>query len=53
MLEEQFPETVETQPELLAHHYTEAGLMVQAVRYWQQAGQRALERSAMRKRSRT
>ena len=26
VLEEQFPETVETQPELLAHHYTEAGL---------------------------
>ena len=26
MLEEQFPETVETQPELVAHHYTEAGL---------------------------
>ena len=26
VLEAQFPETVETQPELLAHHYTEAGL---------------------------
>jgi class 3 adenylate cyclase/DNA-binding winged helix-turn-helix (wHTH) protein/predicted ATPase len=42
----QFPETVETQPELLAHHYTEAGLAAQAVPYWQQAGQRAIERSA-------
>jgi class 3 adenylate cyclase/predicted ATPase len=40
------PETVETQPELLAHHYTEAGLHAQAVPYWQRAGQRALERSA-------
>ena len=26
MLESRFPETVETQPELLAQHYTEAGL---------------------------
>jgi predicted ATPase len=46
VLEGQFPETVTTQPELLAHHYTEAGLTAQAVPYWQQAGQRALERSA-------
>ena len=41
VLEAQFPETAETQPELLAHHYTEAGLTEQAVRYWHQAGQRA------------
>ena len=41
-----FPETVETQPELLAHHYTEAGLAEPAVGYWQRAGQRAVERSA-------
>jgi class 3 adenylate cyclase/tetratricopeptide (TPR) repeat protein len=46
VLEAQFPETVETQPELLAHHYTEAGLTAQAVRYWHQAGQRAHQRSA-------
>src|SRR6266496_6218330 len=46
VLTERFPETAETQPELLAHHYTEAGLSTQAVAYWQQAGQRALERSA-------
>ena len=46
VLEAQFPETVETQPELLAHHYTEAGLLEQAVRYWHHAGQRASERSA-------
>lgn len=43
---EQFPEMVETQPERLAHHYTEAGLIVQAIPYWQQAGQRAVQRSA-------
>src|SRR6185503_17332565 len=41
-----FPEMVETQPELLAHHYTEAGLIAQAIPAWQQAGQRAIERSA-------
>jgi class 3 adenylate cyclase/predicted ATPase len=46
VLEEQFPETKETQPELVAHHYTEAGLVEQAIPYWQQAGQRALQRSA-------
>jgi len=42
----QFPEIAETQPELVAHHYTEAGLNEPALGYWQQAGQRALERSA-------
>jgi predicted ATPase len=46
VLAAQFPETAETHPELLAHHYTEAGLNQQAVVYWQRAGQRALERSA-------
>src|SRR5262249_8512434 len=29
----QFPETAETQPELLAQHYTEAGLSAQAIPY--------------------
>jgi predicted ATPase len=37
---------VEVQPELLAHHYTEAGMIEHAVPYWQQAGQRASQRSA-------
>src|SRR5262249_53056139 len=46
VLEARFPETVETQPELVAHHYTEAGLTAQAIPYWQRAGQRAVERSA-------
>ena len=45
-LAERFVEIAETQPELLAHHYTEAGLVEQAVPYWQQAGQRAAQRSA-------
>jgi predicted ATPase len=47
VLEEQFAETVDTQPELLAQHYTAAGLYGQAVDYWHRAGQRALARSAM------
>jgi predicted ATPase/class 3 adenylate cyclase len=46
LLEAQFPETVETEPELVAHHYTEAGCYEQAVAYWQRAGQRAARRSA-------
>jgi TOMM system kinase/cyclase fusion protein len=46
VLEERFPETCESQPELLAHHYTAAGLRRQAIPYWQQAGQRAMARSA-------
>jgi class 3 adenylate cyclase/predicted ATPase len=47
-LESEFPETIQTQPELLAHHYTEAGLAAQAILYWQTAGRRALQRSANR-----
>jgi class 3 adenylate cyclase/predicted ATPase len=46
VLAQQFPETAETHPELLAHHYTEAGLRQQAIQYWQQAGERALQHSA-------
>jgi predicted ATPase len=45
-LEAQFPETVATQPELVAQHYTAAGLAGQAIPYWQRAGARAIERSA-------
>src|SRR5262249_55585408 len=46
VLEAQFPNTVETRPELLAQHYTAAGHNAQALPYWFQAGQRALQRSA-------
>src|SRR3990170_4139523 len=46
ILEERFPETVETEPELLAHHYTEAGLRGEAIAYWHRAGERARQRSA-------
>ena len=48
VLAERFPETAETQPELLAQHYTAAGVHAQALPYWQRAGQLALERSAYR-----
>jgi class 3 adenylate cyclase/predicted ATPase len=46
VLEAQFPDTTETQPELVAHHYTEANLIAQALPYWQRAGQSATQRSA-------
>jgi class 3 adenylate cyclase/tetratricopeptide (TPR) repeat protein len=47
VLEARFPQTVETRPELLAHHFTEAGLTEKAVGYWLRAGQRSRERSAL------
>ena len=46
VLETQFPETVEMQPELLAHHFTEAGMNEQAVGYWQKAGEKSVQCSA-------
>jgi predicted ATPase len=46
VLAAKFPEATATQPELLAHHYTEASLQAQALPYWHQAGQRAIARSA-------
>lgn len=44
VLEADFPDICETQPELLAQHYTEAGVIVQAIPHWQRAGQRAIQR---------
>jgi predicted ATPase/class 3 adenylate cyclase len=41
-----FPETARTQPELLAHHYTEAGVAGEAIEAWTRAGRLALQRSA-------
>ncbi len=46
VLAERFPETIETQPEVLAYHLTKAGLADRAVGYWQRAGHRAIKRSA-------
>jgi class 3 adenylate cyclase/tetratricopeptide (TPR) repeat protein len=45
-LEQQFPEIVQTQPETLAHHLTEAGLFEKAIEYWLRAGKNAALRSA-------
>jgi class 3 adenylate cyclase/tetratricopeptide (TPR) repeat protein len=38
LLEDRFPEVVSTQPELVAHHYTEANSPAQAIAYWLKAG---------------
>jgi class 3 adenylate cyclase len=46
VLTEQFPDRAAAEPELLAHHHTEAGEAEQAIKYWLKAGQRATERSA-------
>jgi predicted ATPase len=46
-LEDQLPETVASQPALVAWHCAEAGLVEKAVAYWLKAGQQALARSAM------
>jgi class 3 adenylate cyclase/predicted ATPase len=45
-LVERFPGTAQAQPEVLAHHFTAAGLVQEAISYWHRAGQRAMERSA-------
>jgi len=44
--EQRFPEIVEAQPETLAHHLTEAGLIEKAVSYWLKAGKNAVQRFA-------
>jgi class 3 adenylate cyclase/predicted ATPase len=46
VLEQYFTDVCETQPEVLARHYTQAGLPHQAINYWQRAGDRAARRSA-------
>ena len=46
-LESQFPEIADSQPELLARHCTEAGLIEKAASLWSKAGQRSLARSAL------
>jgi tetratricopeptide (TPR) repeat protein len=46
-LENQFTEIAESQPELLARHCTEAGLIEKAAGFWGKAGQRSLGRSAL------
>jgi predicted ATPase len=45
-LVEQFPEIADIEPEIVAHHYAEAGLADAAIDYWQKAGERAIRTSA-------
>jgi class 3 adenylate cyclase/predicted ATPase len=45
-LNAQFPQTAESHPELVGHHFTEAGRSEEAIGYWLKAGQRSRERSA-------
>jgi class 3 adenylate cyclase/tetratricopeptide (TPR) repeat protein len=46
LLEDRFPEVASTQPELVAHHYTEANCPAQAIAYWHRAGLAAASKSA-------
>ncbi len=48
VIEERFPDVKTTEPEVLAHHYSEMGLSDKAIPYWIQAGQRGLGRLALR-----
>jgi class 3 adenylate cyclase/predicted ATPase len=45
-LEQQFPDAAETGPEVLAQHFTGAGLWERAIPYWRRAGELAVGRSA-------
>jgi len=46
IIHDQFPDKIENQPEVYAHHLTEAGELAAAVNYWVQAGKFALQRYA-------
>jgi predicted ATPase len=46
-LEAHSPELMDTQPELFAQHYAEAGLVEKSIAYWGKAGRRSAARSAM------
>jgi class 3 adenylate cyclase/predicted ATPase len=47
ILRDQFAASAAAEPELLAHHFTQAGLIEAAIEWWGKAGQRSLERSAL------
>jgi class 3 adenylate cyclase/tetratricopeptide (TPR) repeat protein len=47
ILRERFPEVADGEPELVAHHYTEAAEIADAIRWWQRAGNRAIGRNAV------
>ena len=48
VLASQFTETAEAQPEVLAHHYTQAGMTDIAIQWWRKSGDLAIRRSANR-----
>ena len=45
-LEQEFPEVVQTQPEIVAYHYTQAGSYEKALHYWYEASKQSAARSA-------
>jgi tetratricopeptide (TPR) repeat protein len=47
ILRDQFAVRAATEPELLAHHFTQAAIPEVAIEWWGKAGQRSLERSAL------
>ena len=47
-LEDRFPETIDQHPELLAYHYTSAGVNERAILYWHKAAERAIAQSTHR-----
>jgi class 3 adenylate cyclase len=46
-LRDRFASTIGAEPELLAHHFTQAAMPEAAIEWWGKAGQRSLERSAL------
>ena len=46
-LRDKFIDTTEAEPELVAHHFTQAGLTEAAIEWWGKAGQQSLDRSAL------
>jgi tetratricopeptide (TPR) repeat protein len=46
-LRDNFTDSAAAEPELLAHHFTQAGLTEGAIEWWGKAGQQSLERSAL------
>ena len=47
ILRDKFADSVAAEPEVLAHHFTLAGLTEAAIEWWAKAGQQSLERSAL------
>jgi class 3 adenylate cyclase len=46
ILRDRFADTASTEPEVLAHHFTQAGVTDPAIEWWGKAGDQALRRSA-------